>query len=659
MSTAAAAQVRIEPVGREVTWVSGLGARALVPDGPTWPPQSRLPPLSPSHRPDARARLVVPGPRPDQGLPSFQSATALAAQVLDRLGDAGRPLAARYAKGLRLLDPGLLGEPGARPRAMAAHAPALAMFRQLSRDSVGSATLIDQAAAFLRDAIRKLAGGRPTTLVIGGLDLLDRPSLRVLNRLVWLAEPADQLHLVGLCHGDPLAGQPVPDPPRAAGGGAGPDEVTRFLPDEPVEPLGRRRYRSRRRLWRRLAEEWLPRRVPAGPSGLAGHLVLPSLPAGGEPGNGLVSEVAEELAGHNYDRAYLLAEWLLTGSGPALAADLWRMVGLCDAHLGEPDLAAAAFTEALTAARRPGQRAHLHYLRGLVLTGHEPDLAAADREHERGLAELNPLPPRQPAGPDPGGAAGRDDIPLERAWLINGRALVASLRAGSAAPGRRAAILHEVLRAQLDALRLISTGRQARRTYLRRVLLSRIASVLAQLGEADAALEFWKHACGQYLDHSAGPQPLDPGYLYRAGMLAWQAGRTDEARRTLETTRQLAELAGDRFGAERICYALAYLRLDTGPAGVAVAEFRAGLRRAWQVRDPLACLAQAQGLAAAARAAGRPRLVRALPRWLRLTGHPRLRGTTDADLDRPPKRPPPTLPTHLPGIDLEPAPDGS
>lgn len=584
-----------------------------------------------------RLVLVSTTARPDSGLPPFEIAADLAASAIHRLAEdpTREELTARYREGLRFLDPALVGDGSARPSALEAHAVTYAIVRRISRESLQSAIKIDLAALFLLHALRKLAAGRGITLVVPGLDVADRPSLRVLNRLMWLAEPSDRFRLVGLCHAPP-PDTPVDPQPSTVGG-----SLTGDAPTSSTLTAVDRLRRYRHRLLDRLRLEWQPTVHQLGPAAV----VVPRLPVGLAPGAGeqALTAVAESLVEHNYDRAYLLAEAALaTAPAPDVRADLLRLVGLCDANVGEVDLGLASLEDALAAAQRADLRAHLCYLQGLLITKRRYELDLADSKYVQGLAELD----------RPGPA---EDAMFERAWLLNGRALVSALRARSLEPQQRSEVLHDVLRQEIAAFDLATKGTEPRHVYLRHNLLANTAFVLEMLGRFDDAIIFWHRAFGQYLGQSAKAGGFEPIYRYRVGLLEWKAGREDALHSLGEALRTASE-RDDRFQAERIRYAVAYVHLDRGLLGSAVEHFRAGLGQAWSLRDPLACVQHATGLCAAARQLHRPSLARAVERWLELTGHPSLRDLGEVFAGTV-AIPSPKLPAYIPGIDLEPTPE--
>jgi hypothetical protein len=296
-----------DPDPRRVKAVIGLGA------GTQLVFQERL-----------RSTDLVTGPcPPNWPLVSFRPVVRLMHEVIAELGPHAAELMARHREGLRFLDPALVGEEQPRVSPLDSHAVAYAIVRRISRESLHAAVRIDQAARFLLAALRVLAdraaqqagpapdgahrtAGVPDdgrlTLWIPDADLLDRPSMRLINRLQWLREPQDRIDIVVLYRGDPLAApasEPEPEPAAEDRG--------------PRQPAGLRERlrRARVRLFERLHQEWNPAEIrvrQAGPL-LPEPLSADRLPpAGSDP----VAAVAENLVDHNYDRAYLLAELLLS-----------------------------------------------------------------------------------------------------------------------------------------------------------------------------------------------------------------------------------------------------------------------------------------------------------------------------------------------------------
>lgn len=557
---------------------------------------------------------------PSDDMSTYAGIRAVLAQLIPEVQAECPELIEQYREALQFVCPRLIGTQDPPPSPLSAHAVTFAIVRRISRESLHTATQIDGTARFILAARRSCPGlAKPWCMIVRNFDLLDRPSLRILYRMMRLAVPADGLRLVALCTGNPLAMVGAPE---------GLD-------------LRSRMATARGRIYQRVAADLKPTMIHLDDAaGLALPEPLPPFAVEDD----YVLRTAENLVEQNYDQAYLLAECGLRHAGAQqVHADLWRLTGLVDANVGEYTAARICIERALELAPAPTLRAHLNYLVGLLLTKRDYDLDGADGYFQTGLQVLE-----REAADDAATA-------FERAWLHNGRALVATLRAKRLPPSEQSTVLEQVVLREIEAFGQVATGKEPHLVYLRHNLLANIAFLLEILKRYPDAINFWTKAFGQYLGKGSG-QRFEPVYLYRVGMLQWRDGRQAESLESLRASLRGIRTLGERFLEERVLYALGYVALDAGTWTEAAAIFQEGLELAWDLRSWDACASHAIGLHRAATQSGDRVLADDAFRVLERLSH---QSTLSAEqlLQQSLRQPSPKLPAYLPAIDLEPSPE--
>jgi tetratricopeptide (TPR) repeat protein len=237
------------------------------------------------------------------------------------------------------------------------------------------------------------------------------------------------------------------------------------------------------------------------------------------------------------------------------------------------------------------------------------------------------------------------------------------------AGAERERLYRESFRLELSAYELVRGLKSPAASYLRHNLLANITFLLEISRRFAEAVEFWSNAFERYL--AADSQSFAAAFDMRLGVLLFKAGRADEALETLLRAQALCRAEGDLFYTERACLALGYAAFHSGAHEQALAAFSDGLRIAVRLRDDPAYQAHLAGvlwsLAAGADAAAFGQAVTAAaggppagPGLAALVtevkaGHDPATALQRAEVAIPP--PSPKMPSYIPSIDLEGAPD--
>lgn len=440
-----------------------------------------------------------------------------------------------------------------------------AVTRRISRESHHSALLIDRLVDYLLvvlRACRPFASG--LTVVVPDFASWDRPSIRCLCRLATRLDAGDRFAFVVF--------------------GPGPEE----LPAPEADDVAGRIPWARARFVRRLASEPTVAVLHLGPDEREERRP-PALP---DDFSLALLDVGNALAFQNYERVYLLCDALLARAAgdPEREAQVRRLIGIANAQLSDFPAAERELRRACDASTSPDYRAHLQYLIGLLKTKRVYDLDQAVACYGAGLAILDG------SAPDP--AAER----IERAWLLNGQALVLSLRAKQAGPEEQERLLREAFELEFEAYRLARAQPGPAASYLRHNLCANLTFLLEISRRYAEAIDFWKRSLERYMVvNSPSFMALYEG---RLGMLLFKAGRPEEAIETLLRVRELCRTIGDRFYEERVHLALGHVHRACGRPREALAAHRDGCRIASDLRMPDAYLDHAVGMLSCAAAAG-------------------------------------------------------
>ncbi len=508
-----------------------------------------------------------------------------------------------------------------------------AITRRISRESHHSAIEIDALARLLLDALCRCPSLQPgVALIISGVEYWDRPSLRVLHRMLRLATPTSKLLIVST------------------------SGTWRTAGEHPGDFQGWVTH-ARSKFFAALAAHSAFGVYQAGPG--TDEPPQWSLGVAGTQYSDLLVEVGTALGYQNYERVYLLCDALLRlATDDEQRAQAHRLAGVAHAQTGEIAASEKEIKLALEHSSDPPFRAHLEYLFGLLSTKRLYDLDRALGHYRRGEQILD----------DWGVAC--DEERVERAWLWNGQALVYTLQAKELTEDAdREALYRESFRLELKAYELARGMKTPAASYLRHNLLANITFLLEISRRFAEAVEFWSSAFERYL--AADSQAFATAFDMRLGVLLFKAGRGEEALETLVRAHALCRAENDAFYEERACLALGYAAFHNGAYERALAAFSDGLRITIRLRDEAAYQAHLAGvlwsLAAGEDAEAFQQAVTGVARsgpavaWLAAliaeikAGHDPGTALNRAEVAIPP--PSPKMPAYIPSIDLEGAPD--
>jgi hypothetical protein len=554
-----------------------------------------LPPSAPAH---SRSWLHGSCPRAagfHQGLPPFPGATVIlpdAGACLDTYASAApicRFLAARVeraghpqiAAGLRAKAAALaaetareraLDETGGLEAAILQNGGALAALRRVSRESLYTSTLIEQSGRQIAAALAALA---PVRVVVPDARTLDRPGLKILARACLLAPVDGRVAWVWTERAEPVHPEPTqpdraqPDKTEAAG------ELVELLPERA----------------RTAFLDGLRAALAVAPCPAASQVSGPAATASPQPhvSARTVGGACGWLATQNYDAC---AWW--ARQTDARDVDYDRLLALTLTNLGLQDAAIEALARAAARARHATLQAHLHYMQGLLWAKRKYDLARSDACFAAAHAAVDRV-----RHDDPG------DPAMERAWVHNGQAMNALLRARFA--GRPvASAFQDAYTHVCTAFEMVREGRSRDRIYLRFNLLANMSSLMDIVGEHALAHELQVKTFDESL--ARGLAEEDAWLAQRrsslamlkahAGDLAGAAdGFADARARMLDADRPLC--------AETLTRSLATARFQQGRFEAAEALFADGLARARTTRSRVGVQVHAAGLAASRLRLGR------------------------------------------------------
>ena len=447
-----------------------------------------------------------------------------------------------------------LDDAGGLEAAILHNGGALAALRRVSRESLYTSTLIEQSGRGIAQALAALA---PVRVVVPDARGLDRPSLKILARACLLA-PADG-RVVWI-----WTERSAPAPPTDA---SVPGDLIDLLPER-----ARTAFLEGLRATLSLA----PRPAPGTGSVHARLAPRPYVTAS------TVGGACGWLATQNYDAC---AWW--ARQTDARDVDYDRVLALTLTNLGLQDAAIEALARAGARARHATLQAHLHYMQGLLWAKRKYDLQRSDACFAAAHAALDRARPD-----DPG------DCAMERAWVHNGQAMNALLRARFA--GRPvASAFQDAYKQVCTAFEMVREGRSRDRVYLRFNLLANMSSLMDIVGE---------HALAHDLQVKTFDESLARGLAEENAWLAQRrsslamlkahagdlagaaAGFADARERMIEADRPLC--------AETLTRSLATARFQEGRLDAAEALFADGLARARATRSRVGVQVHAAGLAA-------------------------------------------------------------
>jgi tetratricopeptide (TPR) repeat protein len=565
----------------------------------------------------------VIAPSAPVGFPDFGAIRGLIGELLPLIQSEAPSLVAEHGEALG----DLLSRNGRDARGTRiAETITFAVARRISRESHHSALRIDRLARFILEAQSRCPTLRPGLLmVVADLEAWDRPSLRCLYRVARLARPESRLSLVAE---GPALGPPLTKP----------------------ESLKERIHWARRQFLERLYGDPAASNHELGGEGLS---TPPGVDLPDEPFPTILLQTGDSLAYQNYERVYQLCDRLLEGvSDGDEEAQVRRVIAIADAQLVDFAAAEAELDQALGVSRSLTFSAHLQYLTGLLKTKRVYELDGALDRYQAGIELLDRLESQTP------------DSRLERGWLMNGRALVLTLKAKQADPQERDRLLRTAFDLEFQAYALIKDQHSPGAGYLRHNLFANLTFLLEISKRFNEAVDFWKRSLDRYLD--TNHTGFRATYGARLGMLLFKAGASEQAITILDEVRELCRAKPDPFYEEKVALAQGYVRFQRGEYPNALAAFRDGARLALELRDEAAHATHLSGqlwcLAAAGDAGEFERLVARLrclehaaviaQRLERAGADPDLRSRLDGAGIKLPV-PSPKLPAYIPSVDLE------
>ena len=278
-----------------------------------------------------------------------------------------------------------------------------------------------------------------------------------------------------------------------------------------------------------------------------------------------MKDAAEELAFQNYERVYVILEPLFRNSkiDKELQAQVYRLVALTDASRGDYAQAYRLLSIAYGMTKLATYKAHIKYLQGLIQTKRYYDLKAAEKDYETGLRCLGKKSNRD-----------RQSL-LENAWLLNGQALVRSLRAKNLSKKDASKELEKALTLEIQAFNIAKGKVGADFAYLRYNLLANITFLLEITKQYNNAIKFWTKSFEQYL--ISKDSSFEIAYYTRLGLLKFKEGLVKSSIEELNKALKSSVSIHDSFYQERVLYSIAFIELNEKKFNESLSHFKKGL----------------------------------------------------------------------------------
>jgi tetratricopeptide (TPR) repeat protein len=486
-----------------------------------------------------------------------------------------------------------------------------AIMRRISRESVYTARLIDLSSGTINAVLASIPKCRYAHVI--EVDRLDRPTLKVLARAMLLLEPGQPFSWVWHSSSDPLADLHSEDP---------------FL-------------NSRHEFLRQLLAICSPRLNRSETGGF-----LPR-PKPSESGVSLQT-ISAALVVQNYDACFLWCPPFTESYDDVLRTEGLRLLALAAINVGQFSQARSALRLAEEGCGRPGRRAHLCYLHGLMEAKRRYDMSTSASHYNRGLSILDEVHSIE----DSHG----EDLPLERAWLFNGLALNEAIQWRQHPPCE--AVRSRAFDMVHAAFNLVREGSDPSRVYLRFNLVANAAFLIEMEGQYNLAIDILARTFEYRMGGSETAQKSLRGAMdYRVGVLKLRAGVLDEAHQRLEQAAQEENDAENGATYEHILRALGTVALKRRAFADARYFFKTGLDLCLSARAAEGAREHGRGLVAAFLLKGERSKAEELVSFLKAE-----EGLTVMDprtLDHlgdnaiPLSLPAPKLPAYIPEIDLE------
>lgn len=459
--------------------------------------------------------------------------------------------------------------------------PSLALRRRISRESGPATRAIELGATLVLEGLRR---GNHRTIHVPFVDEIDGLSLRLFVRAVVLMTEDHDLVFVFHSTADPRSSATHRTMSVNARQSVLANAVHAGRFEVEVRSVGE-----------------LPARQPVDPS---------------------IDQAAVDLVAHNYEGALLRTESAVGRD----AVDGARIAALAAVNLGDFDAAEAALNRAMGMTRDGGVGAHLYCLLALIAAKRTGDLAASEEYINLGLEALDSMP--TDADPD-----------VERAWLLNARALNRALVFRDTRDDHRFREAHEL---EVEASRLVSKGASPERTYLRFNLLANLAFLWEGRGEPMNAAKVFEKAFAE----RAGVDGVSAATLgYRLAVLYAKAGDltgADEVLQGLDDDLPVEEW----FAVDHLLRARARIALQADQFELAESLASRGMEIGFAARSADAVRNHGPVLAEVLRRTGRDAAAAAVESRMVKVGIEPTGSITISTLR-------PKLPAYIPEIDLE------
>ncbi|MFJ7747500.1 hypothetical protein [Peribacillus sp. NPDC097295] len=279
----------------------------------------------------------------------------------------------------------------------------------------------------------------------------------------------------------------------------------------------------------------------------------------------------------NFELALLILDKTLNNSSEnkIISNQLaYRHIGVIEANLGNFDKAMYYFEKAIENSQTILELSRNSYIKGLCLIKRL-------KKAEEGLAIINK------AYKDISDYSDEDDFRIkhEKAWLMNGRSLAKTVLAARKNEKEKAEILATLIKEEMTAYRLISNESNFRLVYLKYNLLANIAFLLEIAGEFSRAIQFWEQAFAPLLANDGQFKEGEKALTYRLGLLHIKLSKLDQAELLLQRALDLTREENNDFHLHGVLYGLGYLKIVNHEYGEALQLFREGKEVAGRLDD--------------------------------------------------------------------------
>lgn len=487
-----------------------------------------------------------------------------------------------------------------------------AVLRRISRESVYTATVIDEVAKNLNEA---LSENGVTDAVIYDFDRIDRPSLKILCRAALVLKKTQNLtwHWVG-----------------------GKISNSIFLDCPEVE----KDWISRKKLLKQIYEVIDPQiNYPKFSNNLNHKKSHDYQLTSNQPKT--VLEISRDLVMQNYDGCFQWAKELHDYSDdPLEKSEALRLLALTAVNAGFYHEAINFSQQAENTAPDPVTKAKICYMSGLIYAKRLYDSKLALIQYEKGIKYLE-------------NSQANSDVLVEQAWLKNG---VALLNALSWKKTENDSDYNAAFNLVNEAFWLISDIDTPACAYLRFNLLANAAFLMEMRGDFHAAISVFENVFEQFAlrDKQSARGQMTINYRMAGLKIRAQdlAGALSHISRVIEAEEEL----GCPFMADHVYRLVGYFYFITQDYEKAYLSFEKGLDITYEARLGTGYLVHITGLISTLKAQGRTEEINSYFDLLdeldykKLINELKNRVNSDNCLPAPPHW---KLPAYIPEVDLE------